>query len=806
MPGTPMLGSELRTALRAVFRRPASSLVLIVTIALGIGATTAIFTVVDAVLLRPRPFHEPQRLANIWTLEKNGFSHPGVEREVADYWRDRGGVFSQVESYKDRSMLFSGSSEPSNVRATFVSRGFFALLGVKAAVGRTILADDVTPSAPNVAVVSSDFWRASLGSRADAIGRPIVLDGVPYLVIGVMPEWFRYPLGEVSMWLPLKPGAMKESDAKYVNLVGRIRSGITPDVAQQRIRQLTAQLESSAPRAGGWSVALFFLDKTSVNADVKKTLWVLTGAVLCLLLVACANAANVLLVRATARSRELAIRSALGATRAALVRQLVIESLVLAGIGGVAGVAIAYWGVGLLLLIVPKEMSFFTYTGITVDARVLAFATIASIVTGLLFGVGPAVRASRTRGPLVGNDRSGTATRSTSTVRGLLIVAEVAVSLVLLAGAGLFARSFMALNGVNPGFEAERLLTAELSVPASRYPTAEQRATVLAAYLDRLRTIPGVTSASLSLGLPPRSGITFAERLQAEGASNPLSTKMLTIPFTNTDTAFFSTLGIRVVRGRSFTDEDRRTTEKRAIIDTDLARALWPNADAIGRRFRLGEEDPWVTVVGVTNDVKMAGPDDALGKYAIYYPIPSQPRGSYVEFAIRTAGDPRLSIETVRRAIWSVDSQQPITSVATARERLGDALAKPRFLLTLMGVFAGVALALAVIGLYGVLSHTVAQRTREIGIRMALGAQLGAVLRAVIGHGASLTVIGVLIGLALTAAGGRVVRSLLFGVAPLDIAALAVSGLTLTAAALVASYIPARRATRVDPLVALRSD
>jgi predicted permease len=804
--GSPMLGAELRTALRAVTRRPATSVVLIVTIALGIGATTAIFTVVDAALLRPRPFREPARLANVWTLEKNGFSHSGVERDVAAYWRDRAGVFSQVESHAERSMLYRGADEPADVRATFVSQGLFSLLGVRAAIGRTILADDVAPDAPNVAVVSDAFWRTKLGARPDALGRPIVLDGRQYLVIGVMPDWFRYPLGQVSMWLPLKPGAVDESQQRFVNLVARIRDDITPKAAEKRVRQLATQLDASTPRKGGWGVTLFFLDQNMVNRDVKTTLWVLAGAVLCLLLVACANAANILLVRATGRSREIAIRSALGATRATLVRQLVIESLILAGAGGAVGVAIAYWSVDLLLLIVPKDMSYVTYTGIGIDTRVLAFATIVSMLTGLLFGVGPAVRASRSRGPLVAGDRSGTASRSASRVRGLLIVAEVAVSLVLLAGAGLFARSFVALNAVNPGFEPDHLLTAELTIPASRYATPELRSAAVASYVERLRALPGVTATSVTVGMPPRAGITFADRLAAEGATSPLSREMLTIPFTHADTAFFSTLGIRIGRGRAFTDEDRRTTEKRAVIDTDLARALWPNADAIGRRFRLGPDDPWVTVIGVANDVKLAGPDDALGTYALYYPLPAKLRGAYVEIAVRSTGDPRLLIETVKRAIWTADPQQPITSVATAHDRLGDALAKPRFLLTLMGVFAGVALVLAVIGLYGVLSHSVAQRTREIGIRMALGAQAGTVLRGVIGYGASLTTIGVVIGLALTMAGGRVVRSLLFGIAPLDFAAIALAGLTLASAALLASYIPARRATRVDPLVALRSD
>lgn len=801
------MGAEIRTAVRAVARHPASSLILIMTIGLGIGATTAIFTVVDTVLLRPLPFRQPARLANIWTLEKDGFSHPGVQPEVADYWRERSGVFAQVESFADRSMLYRGADEPVDVRATFVSHGLFSLLGVRPALGRTVLADDAVPDAPNVAVVSDEFWRTRLGASSETLGRPIVLDGRQYLVVGVMPKWFRYPLGKVAMWLPLKPGVLTPDEQRWVNLVGRIRDDITPELAQQRVRQLTAQLNASAPRSGGWSVSLFFLDRNTVNVDVKKTLWVLAGAVMCLLLIACANAANILLVRATARQRELAIRSALGATRGTLVRQLVVESLVLATLGGAAGVFIAFWSVDLLLLIVPREMSFLTYSSIDIDGRVLAFATIASMATGLLFGVGPAIRASRARGTLVSHDRSGTYSRSTSRVRGMLIVAEVAVSLVLLAGAALFGRSFLQLTGVNPGFNPDRLLTAELTLPRVRYPTPEQRSAAVAQYQQRLRNIPGVVSVSVSLGLPPRAGVTFADRLEAEGATAPLSSQTMTIPFTLADTAYFSTLGIRILRGRAPSDEDRRAADKRAVIDPDLARALWPTLDAVGRRFRLGPEDAWITVVGIAADVKMVGPDDAMGKFGIYYPLPARLQASpYLEFAMRTAGDPRLAIESVKRAIWAVDAQQPITNVTTVNDRMGDALAKPRFLLTLMGVFAGVALALAVIGLYGVLSHAVAYRTREIGIRMALGAEAGMVLRSVLGYGGVLTALGIAIGVGLAAAGGRLVSTLLFGVAPLDPLALVAAGTLLATASLVACYIPARRATRVDPLQALRAD
>jgi putative ABC transport system permease protein len=801
--GVQQLASELRTAVRAIARRPATSLVLITTLGLGIGATTSIFTVVDAVLLRPRPFRDPARLANLWTLEKNGFSHPGVEREVAEYWRERSGVFAQVESFRDRSMVYRAPDEPFDIHATYVSRGFFSLLGVPASVGRTLLTDDGAADAPNVAVVSTEFWRTRLGSRRDAIGRPIVLDGKQYLVVGVMPDWFRFPLGNVAAWIPLKPG--DDDKERFINLVGRIRPDITPAAAEARVKELTKQLDTASPRPNGWAIAPFFLDRKLLPPDVTTALWVLAGAVVCLLLIACANAANILLVRATARQRELAIRNALGATRAGLIRQLVIESLVIAALGGVAGVLVAYWSVDLLLLIIPREMSYVTYTGISVDGRVLSFAVLTSIATGLMFGVGPAVRASRARGTLVVQDRSATSTRGTSAVRAALIVGEVAASLALLAGAGLFARSFVQLAGVSAGFDVDRVLRASMTISDARYTTSERRLAVIDAYRERLRRVPGVTSVSASLGVPPDAGITFADRLEAEGAAAAVGTEMITIPFTQADPDYFSTLGIRILRGRALSEEDRRATDKRVVVDPDLARALFATADPIGRRFRLSPEDDWLTIVGVASDVKLVGPDDAQGKFGIYYPFPVRPRG-FVEFAIRTNGDPRAVIEPVKRAIWAVDPQQPITSTSTARELMATAVAKPRFLLTLMGVFAGVALVLAVIGLYGVLSHAVAQRTREIGIRMALGAQPSNVLRSILGYGGALTALGVAIGVALAAAGGRVIRTLLFGVAPMDPLALVTAGVTLALFALVACYVPARRATKVDPLVALRSE
>jgi putative ABC transport system permease protein len=452
-------------------------------------------------------------------------------------------------------------------------------------------------------------------------------------------------------------------------------------------------------------------------------------------------------------------------------------------------------------------MSFNTYTSIDVDGRVLAFALLASVVTGLLFGVGPALRASRAHGTFLVQDRSALTMRGTSRVRGLLVVAEVALSLVLLVGAALFARSFVALNGVRPGFDADRIVTAEISIPSVRYPTPEQRGAVVASYRDRLRVIPGVTGVSVSTGAPPRSGVTFGERIEAEGGSAPLNKEMVVIPFTEGDTAYFATLGIRLSRGRGFTSEDRSATDRRAVIDPGLARALWPTADPIGRRFRIGPDDPWITVIGVADDVTLLGPDGNGSRYGIYYPLPAKPRATrFVELVVHTSGDPARLVMPIKRAIWSVDPQQPINRVSTARDRMAESIAKPRFLLTLMGVFAGVALVLAVIGLYGVLSHAVAQRTREIGIRMALGAESGLVLRSVLRSGALLTALGVVAGLGLTMAGGRVVRSLLFGVAPLDPVAIAAAAVTLAGAALVACYIPARRATRVDPLVALRAE
>ena len=381
------------------------------------------------------------------------------------------------------------------------------------------------------------------------------------------------------------------------------------------------------------------------------------------------------------------------------------------------------------------------------------------------------------------------------------------MSLALLAGAALFARSFMQLAGVNAGFDVDRVLAAQMTISAARYSTPEQRLAILNAYRDRLKLVRGVTNVSLSLGVPPQAGVTLAERLEAEGASSPVSTDMITIPFMQADPAYFATLGIRVLRGRALTEEDRRAVDKRVVIDPELARVLWPNADALGRRFRLGPDDDWMTVVGIATDVKLVGPDDAEGKYGIYYPFPLRPRSApYVEIVMRSAGDPRGLVEHVKRAIWAVDAQQPITAVSTAREMMAGAVAKPRFLLTLMGVFAAVALVLAVVGLYGVLSHAVAQRTREIGIRMALGAQPAHVLRSVLGYGGALTALGVLIGVALAAVGGRVIRSRLFGVAPLDPVALVAAGGTLAVFALIACYVPARRATKVDPLVALRSE
>ena len=796
--------STLRQVARMFLRRPGISFLLVLTMALAIGSTTSVFSVLDAVILKPSPYPNGEELAELWNRDPVGTMYSNLDPERAARWLGERGLFTRVESYADRSMLLGGVSEPAELRAVAVTAGLFPLLGVAPAQGRGFLPEDTLPGAPPVAIVSAEFRRAHLEGMTPQTPSLIRLDDRLYTVIGVMPDWFRYPRGIVSVWLPLRP---EGPDRARVNYVTRFPAGMTHADATAAMKAITARMDKESPRLDGWGAAPMFLDARMVTRDVKSSLWLLAGAVGCVLLVACANAANLLLVQATTRHRELGIRSALGATRGRLISQLLIESLTLATLGAAAGVGLAYLIVGALPDLMPRELSVFANARLMIDHRVLLFGLAATILTWVLCGVGPALHAARRNPARISGGRTETGSRATKQIRNGLVVAQLGLSLVLLAVTGLFLRSLQRLNAVDPGFDISRVLTVDLSIPQIRFATGEQRAALERQLRERLTSLPGIRRVSVTTGLPPQSGITFGSVLEAEGSAAPVTSGEVVIPFAEVDTGFFAAMGIPLEKGRAFMMEDVRGDERNVIVNLALVQALWPGQDPIGRRFRIDPDRPWLTVVGVVGSVKLLGPDDRQFPYSMYYPRPEAGRATQqISLAIRTAGPPAASAAAVRRAIHEVYPDLPLWNLLPASERFAEGVAKPRFVLLLLGVFAGLGLVLALVGVYGVTSYAVLQRTREIGIRMALGAGQRDVLRTFLGEGAVLTAIGLTLGVLGTLATSHLAAALLFGVGPRDPVVISLSVVVLASATLLGIFVPARRASRVSPMVAMEPD
>lgn len=785
-------------------RRPLSAILLIAIMATAIGATTAVFSVLDAVLLRPVPFRDSNELVELWTRDDDGSAYPRLDRERANVWTAQSGLFERVERYVDKSMLLGGVEEPEQLRVVYASPGLFSLLGVTPAEGRAFTADDMRGDAPQVALVSGAFFRHHLAAVPANKPALIHLDDQPVLVVGVMPDWFRYPRGIVSVWMPLRDTAVARG--QQLNYIARLHHGMDQGMVRRKFDDYARRLAAAVPRKEGWGVAPMFLNAPQLESGDRTALFVLAGAVLCVMLVACVNAANLLLAEATVRRRELAIRAALGATPIDIATQLLAESLVLATIGAAIGILLSSWAVELIVRIMPRDLSIFGNADVGIDMRVLGFAVAASVTTWILCSAGPALHASRAPEMLVMGDRTATGGRGMRRVRGALAVAELSLSLMLICGAGLFMRSLANLTDVNPGFDVAHVLSADLGISLARYPTPSQRAQYLDNIQREVRGLPGVSAVSLAGGLPPQSGVTFG-RLEAEGSA-PLGRGVeAAIPFAEVDTGFFNTLGIRLLHGRAFTSQDLGPGGQSRIVSANFAATLWPGADPIGRRFRLGPTQPWSTVVGVVGEVKLMGADDRKFPYEIYYPRSPIGRATrYVSLAVRTDRDPKTLLTSVRRTIRRVNPDQPIARLAPAAELFAESVAKARFTFVLLSIFAAIGLALAVAGTYSVLTYAVVQRRREIGIRMALGAESHKIVRDFVRDGLLLATTGVMIGLVGVLFGARMLGALLFGVTPHDPVVLVTMSILLLAVSLVAALVPALRASRVSPVVAMMPD
>jgi putative ABC transport system permease protein len=809
------LAQDLRYARRALQRAPGFTAVAVLTLALGIGGTTAIFSAVDAVLLRPLPFPDSDRLVFVWARSEGSGQMAASWPEFVD-WRTQARSFSEMAVLRGQSVNLSGSGEPERLIGAFVTARLFPLLGAKPQLGRTFEpAETEVGSAQPVAVLSDGLWRRRFGADPGILGRSLLLNGQPLTVVGVMgPDLApgRAPFDAYFMstdvWIPTPyfPNARGlERGQGELLVLARLRDGVTVAQADSEIRAIAGRLERAYPDTHAGRTAYVKPLQEEIVAEVRPALLVLLGAVGLVLLIACANVANLLLARASHRHREIAVRSALGAGRPRLVRQLLTESLLLAAAGGLLGLLAAHAGVrGLAWLLAASGTPGLLPADLGIDARVLAFAAGTTLLTGLLFGALPAVHASRTDvGSVLKEGRGGGAGLTRRRFRDALVVWEVALSLMLLIGAGLLMRSALRLYHADPGFRPERLLTWEFRLPTSKYGEPAQIAAFFRQALERVRAVPGVESADLVRAVPLSSN-SGSERYLVEGRPEPVPGQE-PVALTNiVSTGYFRTMGIPLLRGRAFDEHDRADRPPVVVINATMAATVWPGQEAIGRRLRLKSQERWATVIGVVGDVKHTGLDEL--PRAQVYSTHEQDARIFACLVARTTGEPLAMVGALRKAFWSVDPDQPVWRIRTMEDLLSAARGSARAMATLVGVFAAVSVLLAAIGLYGVMSYAVALRTREIGIRMALGAPGPAVMRLVVGRGMALAGVAVLVGLAGAAALSRVLATLLFGVKPTDGATFAAAGALMAAVSLLASYLPARRAARLDPLSALAEE
>ncbi|HVG21515.1 MAG TPA: ABC transporter permease [Blastocatellia bacterium] len=796
---------DLRFAIRMLSKNPGFTVVAVIALALGIGANTAIFTVVNAILLRPLPFKDPARLVMTYGMDPK-IGQDRIPLSVADYldWRSQNQVFESMAAFSDNSFNFTSGETPEQVRGARVTADFFAVLGAQAEMGRTFQPEEDRPGADPVVVVSGGFWRRQLGARPDVIGQQINLNSRAYTVVGVMPASFSFP-EEVVLWTAQSLDPPARRGPYFMWGLGRLRPGATVaqarmemDTVARRIQQETRSTQND------WTLTAVSLTEQIVG-NVRTELLLLLAAVVFVLLIASANVANLLLSRAAAREKEIAIRSALGASRGRLVRQLLTESLLLAFVGGAVGLLLALWGVDVLVALSPNNIP--RLNEVAVDGRVFGFTLLVSLSSGILFGLAPALYSSRLNlnESLKEGGRGASESFGRRRLRSALVVAEIALSLMLLIGAGLMIKSFVRLQGVNPGFNPENILTMQISLPGAKYSETSKTSTFYQQLLTRVESLPGVQSAGLAFSLPPdllevSDNYAVEEHPTPPGESDPIA------PVNFVSTTFFKTLGIPLVSGRFFTDDDNPNSPDVVIISEAMAKRYFGSESPLGKRFKQGGLDrtanPWMEIVGVVGDVKYSGL--AAKPEPAYYLAHRQATLRSMYLVVRTASDPASLAPAIRGEVWALDKEQPVARVRTMEELLSRSVSQPRFRTLLISVFAATALLLAAVGIYGVISYSVAQRTHEIGIRMALGARQGSILKMIVGQGLRLALIGTGVGLAGAYLTTRVLSSLLFGVSATDTLTFVGIPLLLTGVVLLASYVPARRATKVDPLTALR--
>jgi len=792
--GGPMLATEIRHACRALWRSPGFTATAVLTLALAIGANTAIYSALRSIVLHPLPFPDSDRLVFVWHRNAGmGGMLLTPPRTAIARWRALTGVFESLESFDSRSLIVEEGGEPAEVRVTFLDPSTLRMLGAAPRIGRDFVEADTAPGAPPVLLISHEIWLERFKGVPEVIGRALSLNGTPYTVIGVMPPGFDLPMGSDALWAAA--GSDRAGTARE-NTIGKLRPGVTLEQAQQALDSL-GSADADDDRKG-WSGYLL-APRDHHGTYIHRALYVLAGAVALLLLLACVNVANLVLSRNAARRRELAVRRALGVSRGRLIRHVLVEAVILAGGGAVAGLLVSRWCLDLIRAIRPANLE--ALDRVTIDGAALAFLGVASLVTTVLFGLAPAISASRFDLQAVLKTGSPQATPSGLRVRRALAVAQVALALMLVIGATLLLRSYGRLTAVDPGFDPEGVIAVRLDLPAHRYPARDlaRREQFFDDVLSRARELPGVASAAFGNGIPPETGVMFGRTLEVHGRTLGDHGSLLSGAYVSPD--YFTTLGIPIREGRAFSTHDTEGSEPVVIVGQAFARQVWRGASPLGARLRTQSNEAWATIVGVVPDV--ASPDRTWPQ--IYFPR-AQARPGWGSLIIRADGDPLALLPAIKAAVWASDPQLPVQDIDTAGQVLRRTTSGARFNMALLASFAACGLLLAVVGVYGVMTLFVGQRQRELGIRMALGASRGAVALLVFRQSAVVLLSGIVIGTLGAAWLATFLQSLLYETAPRDAGSFAAASAAIALAAAAATIAPIVRARRVDPTTLLRAE
>ena len=807
------LWQDLRYGARMLLKQPGFTSVAVITLALGIGANTAMFSVINAVLLRPLPYHEPDRLVTIWEeMPQRGMYEIPVSFANLLDWVDQTKTLDQISAYTFTNLNLSGVGEPARLGAVRSSANLFSLVGAAPLLGRSFLPEEDKEGANRVVIMGHALWQSRFGSDPGIVGKPLTLDNESYTVVGVMSSNFQFPVGfgylgkvlndPIDLYVPLAATSAELRRGHYSFFaIGRLKPGVTFEQARADMTTIEGRLEQQYPDGNtGFGIKLVPTQEQTVK-EIRPALLVLLGAVAFLLLIACANIANLMLGRGASRQKEIAIRAALGASRLRVVRLLLSESVMLSLAGGCLGLLLAVWGTHALIALAPDNIPRLNEVG--VDARVFGFTLAVSLVTGIVFGMVPALHAAKPdlNEALKEGLRGSMGSAAGKRTRSILVVVEVALSLMLLIGAGLMIKSFLRLQQMNLGFNPDHVLAVNLSLSGSRYPEDRQQVAFFQEALERLQSLPGIQSAGATTGLPLTLNLSGSD-FRIEGHPDPETGKEMMINKRSVSPGYFRTLGIRLIKGRDFSDRDKSDASAAAIINDELARIYFPGEDPIGKRISFDDKQSWMSIVGIIADVKQLGLDSSA-KPEVYFPY-LQVAAPEMSLVIRTSSNPLSLAAALKSQIQMIDKDLPIDDAKTMQQLLAESSSGRRFNMLLLSVFAVVALVLAIVGIYGVMSYTVARRTHEIGIRVAVGAQPLDVFRMVIGQGMKLAIIGVAFGLVGAFGLTRLMTTMLFGVEPTDPATFVSIAVLLTVVAWVACYIPGRRATKVDPLVALR--